>query len=186
MLLQRQLSSIPPEANTSSSSDQEIRQEAVSTSDRMDLKGKSPVGGQEINLEPSSSGCFPPSLRGHDLASLLQEQDLVSSRVLEEPNNLARDDILDDESEDSSRRSDQAVSWSCNDFQLLLYCKLTPPCNETSKTHSWCMIRTRSKHFAAHSSGDLSSQTPSMSRCVLQLSEYKTLEYHHHLLCSTG
>lgn len=176
MLLQRQLSSIPPEANNSSSSDQEITPEAVSTSDRMDLKGKSPVVGQEINLEPSSSGCFPPSLRGHDLASLLQEQDLVSSRVLEEPDNSARDDILDDESEDSSRRSDQAASWSCNEFQLLQYRKLTPPCIETSETHSWYMITTRSKHLAAHSSGDLSKQTLSTSHCVLQFSEYKILE----------
>jgi hypothetical protein len=84
-VLQRQLSSITPETaaglGSRSSQQEDIETSLPPTSDRLDVKGKSPVGTKDEEIIPSSSDEVPTNTRVHDLASLLtvQEQGLVTS-----------------------------------------------------------------------------------------------------------
>lgn len=105
LLLQRQLSSITPEmaAVPGSGSSQEgtVETSPTPTSNKVDVKGKSPVDIKDEDIRPSSSDGAPTSTRIHDLASLLtlQEQGMVTSPPVPEESDITthrNDDEPDD------------------------------------------------------------------------------------------
>lgn len=116
LLLQRQLSSLPREASVIAKTAEEVtilENQTVSTSDKLDSKGKSLVCTEEIDIGPSSSGDGgSPGMRGHDLASLLtgQEANLVSSLMHEDPDTHTRHERATDATEEGSEPGDLIAS----------------------------------------------------------------------------
>jgi len=103
LLLQRQLSSIPPETASGPSQEETVETSPTTTSDTVDPKGKSPVDVKDEDIRPSSSDGAPSITPMHDLASLLtlQEQGMVTSPPLPEESDIThRNDSSSDEKDD--------------------------------------------------------------------------------------
>lgn len=114
VVLQRQLRSITPESaaglGSGSSQQENIETSPTPASDRLDVKGKSPVGTKDEEIISSSSDGIPTNTRVHDLASLLtlQEQGLVTSPPVqaEERDDIThRNDTSSDEPDIDGRQS---------------------------------------------------------------------------------
>jgi hypothetical protein len=102
LLLQRQLSSIPPEMASGSSQEETVETSLTTISDTVDLKGKTPVDIKDEDIRPSPSDGAPSITPMHDLASLLtlQEQGMVTSPPLPEESGITHRNNSSDEPDD--------------------------------------------------------------------------------------